>query len=260
MKKSIQLGLVLVALSLYFMRTREGFDIAGSSEPKCPDGNVPQLGTAWCGNTSQGGTDPTCPEGFTEETGRGEEGLGDMVCRNGDTYTSKSRCPSGKVFDREKRKCFDRIPVCPANTKYYVVIPESGNPSKAICVPNDVKKYNAPQGLRCTSGDIAIHDGDMNKSIECVSAQEKERPPSEFREVIDSLKPFRPPTAPASDLEKERKEITNLAKRDMFFVQAALFLVVLSMLSYFMFSLDTANLIAFALLCVGIAMGFFLRR
>jgi hypothetical protein len=81
-----------------------------------------------------------------------------------------------------------------------------------------------------------------------------------FRQVIDSLKPFRPPTAPASDLQKERKEITELAKRNLFFVQAALFLVVLAMLSYFMFSLDTANLIAFALLCVGIAMGFFLRR
>ena len=86
------------------------------------------------------------------------------------------------------------------------------------------------------------------------SAQEK------LREVKNSLKPFRPPTAPSSDLEKERKEITDLAKRNMFFIQAALFLVVLAMLSYFMFSLDTANLIAFALLCVGIAMGFFLRR
>jgi hypothetical protein len=89
---------------------------------------------------------------------------------------------------------------------------------------------------------------------ESTSAQEK------LREVKNSLKPFRPPTAPSSDLEKQRKEITELAKRNLFFVQAALFLVVLAMLSYLVFSLDTANLIAFGLLCVGIAMGFFLRR
>lgn len=82
----------------------------------------------------------------------------------------------------------------------------------------------------------------------------------EIERVKNSLKPFRPPTAPSSDLEKERREITELAKRNLFFVQVALFLVVLAMLSYFMFSLDTANMIAFALLCVGIAMGFFLRR
>jgi hypothetical protein len=83
---------------------------------------------------------------------------------------------------------------------------------------------------------------------------------STFKEVIDSLKPFRPPTAPASDLEKERKEITDIARRSLYFIQIALFLVVLSMLSYFVLPLDTANLVAFALLCVGIAMGFFLRR
>lgn len=82
----------------------------------------------------------------------------------------------------------------------------------------------------------------------------------EIREVTNSLKPFRPPTAPSSDLEKERKEITNIATRNLYFIQVALFLVILSMLSYFMFSLDTANLIAFGLLCVGIALGFFLRR
>jgi hypothetical protein len=85
-------------------------------------------------------------------------------------------------------------------------------------------------------------------------------PVSSMADVIKSLKPFRPPTAPASDLEKERKEITLLSARNLYFIQIALFLVVLAMLSYFVLPLDTANLIAFALLSVGIAMGFFLRR
>lgn len=105
-----------------------------------------------------------------------------------------------------------------------------------------------PQGATTSQG-LATSATPVNNSL-----------PAKIREVTDSLKPFRPPTAPSSDLEKERKEITNLATRNLYFIQIALFLVVLSMLSYFMFSLDTANLIAFGLLCVGIALGFFLRR
>jgi pilus assembly protein TadC len=81
-----------------------------------------------------------------------------------------------------------------------------------------------------------------------------------MREVIDSLKPFRPPTAPSSDLEKERKEITEITKRNLYFIQFALLLVVLVLLSYVLLPFDSANLIAFLLLCVGIGLGFFLRR
>lgn len=80
-----------------------------------------------------------------------------------------------------------------------------------------------------------------------------------IREVKNSLKPFRPPTAPASDLEKERKAITDVARRNLYFVQIALFLVVIVMLCYVILPLDYANGIAFLLLCVGIALGFFLK-
>jgi len=81
-----------------------------------------------------------------------------------------------------------------------------------------------------------------------------------MREVIDSLKPFRPPTAPSSDLEKERKEITEISRRNLYFIQFALLLVVLVLLSYLLLPFESANLIAFLLLCVGIGLGFFLRR
>jgi FtsZ-binding cell division protein ZapB len=81
-----------------------------------------------------------------------------------------------------------------------------------------------------------------------------------MREVKDSLKPFRPPTAPSSDLEKERKEITTLAKRNMFLAQIALFLVVLVGLSYVTLPRSTADMAALGLLTVGIALGFFLIR
>ena len=95
---------------------------------------------------------------------------------------------------------------------------------------------------------------------EYAAFKDKDSVVREVERVKNSLKPFRPPTAPSSDLEKERREISEIAKRNLFFVQVALFLVVLVMLSYFLFPLNTANMLAFGLLCVGIAMGFFLRR
>lgn len=88
---------------------------------------------------------------------------------------------------------------------------------------------------------------------------EQRKVADEIEKTKESLKPLRPPTAPASDMEKERREITEIAKRNMFFIQVALFLVVLAMLSYVIFPLESANLIAFALLSVGIAIGFFLK-
>jgi len=82
----------------------------------------------------------------------------------------------------------------------------------------------------------------------------------DVRKVKDSLRTFRPPTAPASDLEAERKSITEIAKRNLFFIQIALFLVVVVLLNYMLLPIGYANPIAFLLLCVGISLGFFLRR
>ena len=81
----------------------------------------------------------------------------------------------------------------------------------------------------------------------------------EIKEVKDSLKPFRPPTSPSSDLEKERQSITKDAKKNLFFLQLALFLILLVLLSYVILPLEYANPIAFLLLCLGIAVGFFLK-
>lgn len=81
-----------------------------------------------------------------------------------------------------------------------------------------------------------------------------------IQEVTNSLKPFRPPTAPSSDLEKERKAITEIEKQNLFYVQAALLLVVLALLSYVLLPTDVAHGVAFLLLCVGISLGFFLRK
>jgi hypothetical protein len=81
-----------------------------------------------------------------------------------------------------------------------------------------------------------------------------------LKEINDSLKPMRAPTAPSSDLEKERKAILSIATRDLFFVQFSLFLLVLVFLSYLTLPTDTAHVLAFLLLSVGVSIGFFLTR
>lgn len=81
-----------------------------------------------------------------------------------------------------------------------------------------------------------------------------------IREVSNSIKPFRPPTAPAEDINKERKAILETAKKDMMFIQIALFIVVLVLVNYIVLPASIAHMIAFLLVVVGIAFGFFLRK
>ena len=81
-----------------------------------------------------------------------------------------------------------------------------------------------------------------------------------LKEVSDSLKPMRAATAPSSDLEKERKAILSIETRDLFFIQFSLFLLVLVFLAYFTLPTDTAHVLAFLLLSVGVSIGFFLTR
>jgi hypothetical protein len=81
-----------------------------------------------------------------------------------------------------------------------------------------------------------------------------------LREVKSSINTMRPPTAPSSDLEKERKAILSIGTRDLFFVQFSLFLLILTFLSYLTLPTDTAHVLAFLLLSVGVSIGFFLTR
>ena len=81
-----------------------------------------------------------------------------------------------------------------------------------------------------------------------------------IRTTNQSLKPLRAKTAPADDLERERRAISLDARQSLVVVQLALFLTVLALLSYLILPRDWANGISFLLLCVGVASGFFLRR
>jgi hypothetical protein len=124
-------------------------------------------------------------------------------------------------------------------------------------VDNDIRQERLLQ----EAGDARSKNvGDYSKvESDYAVYTEQKRVVDEIQKTHESLKPLRAPTAPSSDIEKERKEITGIAQQNLFFIQAALFLVVLALLCYVMFPLETANLIAFALITVGIAIGFFLK-
>lgn len=248
MKKSayIQLGLVLVALALYVSQTRERFP-PGITDAKCPNGSAPPMSDFKCADT---GNRPTCPEGS----------LLYMVFSRDAANPKLSCVPSNLIYEGQWPDGPRTQNPCRSQTDSAGLhIPATGSPpaENPKCINTSTGESEAASGTTSgtTSGSTS---GTTSGSTTTTNGFEDVT--SKFRQLIDSLRPFRPPTAPASDLEKERKEITDIAKQNMFYVQVALFLVVLAMLSFFVFPLDTANLIAFALLCVGIAMGFFLRR
>ncbi len=81
-----------------------------------------------------------------------------------------------------------------------------------------------------------------------------------IRSTEQALKPLRPKTAPAEDLELERRKISTDAQQSLTLVQFALFLVFLSLLAFVTLPRAWASGISFLLLCVGIGTGFFLRR
>jgi hypothetical protein len=82
---------------------------------------------------------------------------------------------------------------------------------------------------------------------------------TEYKEATDDLKPLRPPTAPAQDIQKIRREILD-PQPSVLFLQIALFLVFLGMLMYVFLPAEYAHMITFLLLCVGISIGFFLKK
>lgn len=81
-----------------------------------------------------------------------------------------------------------------------------------------------------------------------------------IRNVSDSLKPMRPPTAPDSDIERERMAILAVVRKNMLLIQISLFIIFLALLTYLIVPSQYAHNIVFLLLSVNIAIGFFLWK
>lgn len=81
-----------------------------------------------------------------------------------------------------------------------------------------------------------------------------------IRSVSDSLKPMRPPTAPSSDIEKERKAIVSVVQQNLLLIQISLFVILVCLITYMFVPAPYSHNIAFLLLSVNIAIGFFLWK
>jgi hypothetical protein len=81
-----------------------------------------------------------------------------------------------------------------------------------------------------------------------------------IKEVSDSLKPMRPPTAPASDIAQARKSILTSSAPNFLVIQVALATVVLSLLGYLLLPVNVAHGVAVLLLSSAVAVGIFLKK
>jgi len=176
-------------------------------------------------------------------------------------------CPKG--FDLRQRGC---VVTCPENKGYKFV--EDGNLYK--CVKNGHTVILNPQ-------EPIFHDKNMN--VDEFIALEKNRPPNNgkpfpfekekervdkeinnykedtsVQELLQKLKPFRPPTAPDSDIERERKAILKESGMSLVAVQVALFSFLLSMLIYLFLPSSYSHILVFLILSVAIALVFFLKK
>jgi len=79
-------------------------------------------------------------------------------------------------------------------------------------------------------------------------------------DVVKTLKPLRPPTAPASDLAIERKEILESSAPNFLLIQVELGVVILCLLVYAFLPLDIAPGLSILILSVGVAVGIFLWK
>lgn len=232
------------------------------------------------------GDRPACPAGFTEVTNdntgnRQCEKITPIRCSNAGTLLITMM--PGKFFGQ--KDAIDKVLCVPANLSYDPT-PEDMEKVRATNPPDLTKLCKKPEDTfafdittlkpKCIPPVVAPPPPPVvaptaptaAPPVARVSAPAVVRnapiselgPTSGIRDLLDSLIPFRPPTAPSSDLEIERKAILAITQKDMFFIQIALFLSVLSMLGYLVLPTEYAHGIALLLLTVAISFGFFLRR
>jgi hypothetical protein len=82
----------------------------------------------------------------------------------------------------------------------------------------------------------------------------------EVKKITDSLNVARPEVAPTGEAEKEYRTIMGIVSQRLLLLQVVLALVVVSLIGYFVLPLTAAHGLAFLLVCLGIAIGIFLKK
>lgn len=113
----------------------------------------------------------------------------------------------------------------------------------------------------------AVQDarGQMSANMQAYSQIRSEyarytEPFTTVKDLVDTLKPLRPPTAPASDLAVERKAILESSAPNFLLIQVELAIVALCLLVYSFVDLEYAPGLTVLLLSVGAALGIFLWK
>lgn len=91
-------------------------------------------------------------------------------------------------------------------------------------------------------------------------AERFEDTPTSVKDLVDTLKPLRAPTAPASDLAIARKDILESSAPNFLLIQVELAIVILCLMAYAFLPLSVAPGISVLLLSVGAALGIFLWK
>lgn len=181
-------------------------------------------------------------------------------------FSCHVKCSEGFVYTKEgtQEKCM--LLSDPTKTVLLQTLPMSPDPSIARAEQTRVSTESAVI-LSQNSGTRSLQIDD-SQTDELVRKHERIRGDhadfyavdSALNETIRELKPKRQPTAPADDLSRERQRILQGPGIDILMIQIALFLAVLSVLSFLVLDRDTAQGLTFFLLCTGVAIGFFLRK
>jgi len=82
----------------------------------------------------------------------------------------------------------------------------------------------------------------------------------EVKKITDSLNVARPEVAPTGEAEKEYRTIMGIVSQRLLLLQVVLALVVVSLIGYFILPLTAAHGLTFLLVCLGIAIGIFLKK
>jgi hypothetical protein len=120
--------------------------------------------------------------------------------------------------------------------------------------------YDTIQDIR---GDMAAH-ANAYSQIKTEYAKYAEpfenQKPESLKDLVQTLKPLRAPTAPASDLSIVRKGILESSSPNFLLIQVELAILILCLLAYSFLPLQYAQGAAVVILSVGVAVGIFLWK
>lgn len=199
-----------------------------------------------------------CPKGF--DLRRGSEKIPDITLEsptaNLDNVKCIATCPENKGFrfvsEGSNFKCVkdgQSVGLNPQDFMFY---------EKGTQIDESIQQFEEERRKRGLEVEPLPHTLELERLN--VEFNKYNNNTTTLQSVLQKLKPFRPPTAPDSDIEKERKAILEQTEVSLVVAQVALFSFLLSMLVYLFLPSSYSHLLVFLILSVAIALVFFLKK